>query len=372
MTNKAARVIAMYLPQYHPIPENDGMWGKGFTEWRTVTKAKPLYPGHYQPKLPSDLGFYDLRLPEVREAQAQLARDYGVEGFCYYHYWFGGKRLLERPFNDVLASGKPDFPFCLCWANESWSGVWVGKPNEIIMEQTYPGPDEHAAHFRALLPAFRDPRYMRLDDKPIFFIYRPMKVPDLKAFIAQWRELARVAGLPGIYFIGVNHRTQLWEPGEHSFDANVAHRLPDTRPWVSRRDPLRWLRFRMQKARKWPTIYNYAEALRDPVYDKTSTGEWFPTVYPNWDTSARHGSRGLVMHGATPELFREQLRKAVELVAARAPEHQIVMLKSWNEWAEGNYVEPDQRYGRGFLEAVQAVILREPESDFSSAASRLP
>ena len=372
MTNKAARIIAMYLPQYHPIPENDGMWGKGFTEWRTVTKAKPLYPGHYQPKLPSDLGFYDLRLPEAREAQAQLARDHGVEGFCYYHYWFGGKRLLERPFNDVLASGKPDFPFCLCWANESWSGVWVGKPDEIIMEQTYPGPDEHAAHFEALLPAFRDPRYMRIDDKPIFFIYRPMKVPQLAAYIAQWRALASAAGLPGIYFIGVNHKSELWEPGEHGFDANVAHRLPDTRPWVSRRDPLRWLRFRTQKARKWPTIYRYADALRDPVYDKTSTGEWFPTVYPNWDTSARHGSRGLVMHGATPELFREQLRKAVELVAARAPDHQIVMLKSWNEWAEGNYVEPDQRYGRGFLEAVQAVILPEPESDSSGAAARLP
>ena len=366
MVNKVARVIAMYLPQYHPIPENDGMWGKGFTEWRTVVKAKPLYPGHYQPKLPSDLGFYDLRLPEVREAQAKMAREHGIEGFCYYHYWFDGKRLLERPFNEVLASGKPDFPFCLCWANESWSGVWVGKPDEIIMEQTYPGSDEHAAHFEALLPAFRDSRYMRIDDKPIFFIYRAMKIPELESFITQWRALARAAGLPGLYFIGINHKNELWEPGEYGFDGNVAHRLPDTRPWVSRRDPMRWLRFRMQKACKWPTIYSYAEALRDPVYDKTSTGEWFPTVYPNWDTSARHGDRGLVMHGATAELFRAQLRKAVELVAARAPDHQIVILKSWNEWAEGNYVEPDQRHGKEFLEAIRDVVLVGPESSSPS------
>lgn len=346
----------MYLPQFHPIPENDGMWGKGFTEWQTVTKARPLYPGHDQPKRPSDLGFYDLRLPEVREAQANLARAHGVEGFCYYHYWFGGKRLLERPFNDVLASGKPDFPFCLCWANESWSGVWVGKPHEIIMEQTYPGVEEHAAHFQALLPAFLDKRYLRVDDQPLFFIYRPMKIPQLEAFISLWRELARQAGLPGIFFVGVNHRTQPWEPAAHGFDAVVAHRLPDTRPWVSRRDVLRWLRFRCQAALKWPTIYRYEEVLCDPVYDKTQTGEWFPTVYPNWDTSARHGSKGLVMHGATPALFGRQLEKAVGLVVDRAEQHRIVILKSWNEWAEGNYVEPDMRFGTGYLKEIQRVI----------------
>lgn len=358
--NNRARIIALYLPQYHPIPENDGIWGKGFTEWRNVVNAKPLYPGHYQPKLPADLGFYDLRLPEVREAQAKLAREHGVEAFCYYHYWFAGKQLLERPFNEVLESGKPDFPFCLCWANESWTGVWVGKPDEIIMEQTYPGPEEHAAHFAALLPAFRDPRYVRIDGKPVFFVYRPMKVPQVEAFIAQWQGLARAAGLPGLYFIGVNHRDARWEPTGHGFDAVIANRLPDTRPWVSRRQPIRWARFRAQALRRWPTIYQYDDALAEPVYDHTDQGEWFPTVYPNWDTSARHGVRGLVMHGATPEKFAEQLRKAVNLVADRPVEHRIVMLKSWNEWAEGNYVEPDQRFGKRFLEALRGVVVPGP------------
>jgi hypothetical protein len=238
------------------------------------------------------------------------------------------------------------------------------------MEQTYPGPDEHAAHFNALLPAFRDKRYMRIDDKPIFFIYRPMKIPEAQLFVAQWRQLARDAGLAGIYFVGVNHRNLLWEPGEHGFDANVAHRLPDTRPWMSKRQPLRWLRYRIQAVRAWPTIYPYEEALHDPVFDQTKTGEWYPTVYPNWDTSARHGSRGLVMHGATPELFREQLRRAVDLVNNRPTEHRIVMLKSWNEWAEGNYVEPDQRHGTRFLEAVRDVILTEPASGSPSGTPR--
>ncbi|MCV2355499.1 glycoside hydrolase family 99-like domain-containing protein [Paucibacter sp. B2R-40] len=355
MTNKT-RVIAMYLPQYHPIPENDGMWGKGFTEWNNVVKAKPLFPGHYQPKLPADLGYYDLRLPETREAQAELAREFGIEGFCYYHYWFAGSRLLERPFTEVLATGKPDFPFCLCWANESWSGVWVGRPDQIIMEQTYPGPEEHANHFRALLPAFQDKRYIRIDGKPVFLVYRPMKIPELSAFVLQWQTLAKEAGLPGIYFIGVNHRNILWEPIQHGFDASVAHRLPDTRPWVSLREPMRWMRHKMQKLLGRPTIYPYAEVLSKPVFDEPKAGQSYPTVYPNWDTSARHGSKGLVMHNASPEVFGKQLRAAQAMVAERSADHRLIFLKSWNEWAEGNYVEPDKITGTQFLEEIRKAV----------------
>ena len=156
-----ARLISFYLPQFHPIPENDRWWGRGFTEWTNVTKAKPLFKGHYQPRLPADLGYYDLRLPEVREAQAELARNAGIEGFCYYHYWFGGKQLLEQPFNEVVASGKPDFPFCLCWANQTWTGVWYGAPHRTLVEQTYPGREGHRRHFLALRRAFLDERYLR-------------------------------------------------------------------------------------------------------------------------------------------------------------------------------------------------------------------
>ena len=170
MSSSPARLIAFHLPQFHPIPENDEWWGKGFTEWTNTGKAKPLFPGHDQPKVPTDLGYYDLRLPEARKAQADLARKYGVEGFCYYHYWFGGKRLLERPVNEIIASGEPDFPFCLCWANESWTGIWHGAPRRMLMEQTYPGEADHRAHFEYLLTAFRDKRYITVDGRPRFVI----------------------------------------------------------------------------------------------------------------------------------------------------------------------------------------------------------
>lgn len=187
------RVIALYLPQYHPIPENDEWWGKGFTEWTNVGKAKPLFRGHYQPRVPADLGYYDLRLSEVREAQAELAREAGVEAFCYYHYWFGdGKQLLERPFNEVLASGKPDFPFCLCWANHSWTNkTWLKShtfaENKMLMEQRYLGEKDYTEHFYSVLPAFKDKRYVTVDGKPMFTVYDTLNFDDLPTFLTTWR-----------------------------------------------------------------------------------------------------------------------------------------------------------------------------------------
>ncbi|MEI8108854.1 MAG: glycoside hydrolase family 99-like domain-containing protein, partial [Verrucomicrobiota bacterium] len=195
------RLVAFYLPQFHPIPENSQWWGAGFTEWTNVTKAKPLFPNHYQPRLPADLGFYDLRVPESRAAQADLARSAGVEAFCYWHYWFAGRRVLERPFNEVLASKEPDFPFCLAWANDTWSGHWYGAPKRTLIEQTYPGPDDHERHFYSLLPAFLDPRYLRVHDRPIFTLFRPKSLPNPQAFIDLWQKLAAQNGLPGIHFI---------------------------------------------------------------------------------------------------------------------------------------------------------------------------
>ena len=193
------RTIAFYLPQFHPVPENDAWWGKGFTEWTNVARATPLFEGHYQPHVPADLGFYDLRLPEAREAQAALARQYGIEGFCYYHYWFGnGRRILERPFDEVLASGKPDLPFCLCWANQSWSGVWYGAPNRILLEQTYPGDDDARAHFALLLKALNDPRYIRVDGKPLLLIFDVARLPAPSHLTRLWRQCAEEAGLPGL------------------------------------------------------------------------------------------------------------------------------------------------------------------------------
>lgn len=201
----SARVIAFYLPQFHPVPENDEWWGKGFTEWTNVGKARSLFPGHYQPKVPADLGYYDLRVSETRKAQADMAREYGIEGFCYWHYWFGnGKRLLERPFNEVLASGEPDFPFCLAWANESWRGYYHGiKAKETLIDQLYPGEEDYIAHFNAVLPAFKDKRYITVDGKPLFMIYHPFdNQMEINTFIKLWRELAVQNGLEGIFFVG--------------------------------------------------------------------------------------------------------------------------------------------------------------------------
>lgn len=355
--DRKARVIALYLPQYHPVPENDDWWGPGFTEWRNVTKAKPLFPGHNQPKLPADLGYYDLRVPETREAQADLARAHGVEAFCYYHYWFAGREMLDRPFKEVLASGAPDFPFCLCWANESWTGVWAGKPRQTLVEQTYPGPEEHLVHFNALLPAFRDRRYLRVEGKPVFFIYRPMSIPSLSQFLDQWQNLAREAGLGGIHFVGVNHRSQPWDPRAHGFNASVANRLPDTRPWVSRRHPKRWFRYKSQEWMKWPTIHRYRDVMLEPIIDNVPGAEIYPTILPNWDTTSRHGVRGNVIEDCRPEYFRQQVRRAIEIVKPLPPERRLIVLKSWNEWAEGNYVEPDQQYGTAYLKAIRDEVV---------------
>ena len=205
-----ARVIAFYLPQFHPIPENDKFWGRGFTEWTNVAKAKPLFRGHYQPRIPADLGFYDLRLPEVREAQAAMASDAGIEGFCYWHYWFGnGKKLLERPFEEVLSSGQPDFPFCLAWANHDWTTkTWQnGGRKEMIVQQTYPGEKDHISHFNYVLPAFLDHRYIKVDGKPLFLILEPYYFKGLTLFMDLWRKLAVEHGLKGIYFVGMGNST---------------------------------------------------------------------------------------------------------------------------------------------------------------------
>ncbi len=350
------RAIALYLPQYHPTIENDTWWSKGFTEWRTVTKAKPLYPGHNQPKYPADLGYYDLRVPETRQAQADLAKAHGVEAFCYYHYWFDGRRMLERPFEEVLRSGKPDFPFCLCWANESWTGVWAGKPKNILIEQNYPGPADSEKHFNYLLPAFRDHRYVKINEKPVFFIYRPMQIKDRERLIDQWRQLAAKAGLAGIYLIGINHRMVPWDHRSHGFDASIANRLPDTRPWISKRDPKRWIKYKLQELLNRPTVHRYDEAMAEPIIDEVPGATVFPTVLPNWDTTARHGARGNVLSGSTPELFRQQVAKAVKILHDKPFEERLMIIKSWNEWSEGNYLEPDLEFGNGYLEALRNEI----------------
>lgn len=348
--HRKARLIAFYLPQYHPIAENDAWWGKGFTEWTNTAKARPLFRGHVQPHLPRDLGFYDLRLPETREQQSELARSHGIEAFCYYHYWFGGRRVLERPFHDVLQSGRPDLPFCLCWANETWSGIWHGAPKRVLIEQTYHGETDTRAHFDALLPAFSDPRHVRVDGKPLFLIYNPEGLPDPLGTTALWRRLAEQAGLGGLYLVGCGDQ-RAFDPRARGFDATFRANMPNVRPWVPWRRPLKKLRFKLQKWRGHPTIFDYDDVVGS-IFPQPFPADHFPVAIPNWDNTPRSGVRGRVLQGATPERFRPHLAQALRLVADRPTDQRLVFLKSWNEWAEGNYLEPDLEFGLEWLRVV--------------------
>jgi hypothetical protein len=340
---------AFYLPQFHPIPENDRWWGAGFTEWTNVRKARPLFPGHRQPVEPGELGHYSLLDPSIRLRQVQLARAHGITSFCYWHYWFAGRRLLERPLQDVLASGEPEFPFFIGWANESWTGVWHGAPRRMLMQQTYPGPADDRAHFEALLPAFRDARYVRRDGRPVFLILKPARIPDPVAFVARWQGMAREAGLGGLYVLGYctpaePHETYLAD----GYDAAVYVDLPIERSWRTRlRDAAR---------ATWPHLGpGRFPVAREPALPPAVLGTGcHPCVFPNWDNTPRSGRRGVVALGTSPATFERHLTAALRFEMRREPrpDRQLVMIKSWNEWAEGNYLEPDARDGRAWLEAV--------------------
>lgn len=365
-----ARLIAFYLPQFHPIPENDAWWGKGFTEWTNTAKARRRFLGHYQPHIPADLGFYDLRVPEVRAAQADLARRNGIEAFCYYHYWFAGKQILERPFSEVLRSGEPDFPFCICWANHSWAGVWENAPDRMLIEQTYPGEDDHRAHFEALLPAFTDRRYIRVNDAPLLVIYIPTGPPDPRRTTDLWREMAVRAGLPGLHLAGCTMNPS-WNPLEYGFDASVVQRFPPRRSLLANwRHPARKIHDYVSVKLGRPTIYRYKAVLDDLLPSTLVTDTNYPTVLPNWDNSPRSGPHGLVLHGSTPELFRKHLRRALALTEGFSPDRRLIFVKSWNEWAEGNHLEPDLRFGHAYLSVIRDEILRRAPSESSERADQ--
>jgi lipopolysaccharide biosynthesis protein len=358
-TISKTRIIAFYLPQFHPIPENDTWWGKGFTEWTNAAKAKPMFPGHYQPHIPADLGFYDLRVPETRIEQADMAREYGIEAFCYYHYWFAGKRLLERPFAEVLESGKPDFPFCLCWANQTWTGIWHGAPDRILIEQTYPGIEDHQTHFKVLLQAFSDSRYVTVEGKPLFLIYCWHEIPNVREVMEFWRKLAIESGLRGLYLVAVLHHRDEWVPEQYGFDGCVRTYIQPLREqWVSWKHPMKKIKGIWQQKRGVPTIYLYEKVLMNGFPKESFERADYPCLIPNWDNTPRSGSSGVVLHQSTPELFKAQVRKALELTKDLPKEHQIIFVKSWNEWAEGNHLEPDLRFGEGYLEVIRNEIYK--------------
>ena len=357
------RPIAFYLPQYHPIPENDAWWGKGFTEWTNVTKAKPLFKGHYQPNLPGELGFYDLRVPEIREQQAALAREYGIEGFMYWHYWFAGKRILERPFQEVLESKKPDFPFCLGWANETWSGIWHGAKDKILLEQTYPGEKDYEAHFYAVLDAFNDSRYITVEGKPLFFVYRPFDIPDVTHFISIWQKLSQKVGLNGVYFVGFsgNLENEYHVLMEYGFDGVYFQRMEEATEYIIRKHFFFRLRRKlyamgMNKSYIARGVFDYGEFIRYLTKPTDTIVNTYPAIMPNWDNSPRSSRNSMVVKNSTPELFRKHVKDVFSLLKKKPAEQRIVFVKSWNEWAEGNYLEPDSRFGRQYLEVLKEEI----------------
>ena len=350
------RVVAFYLPQFHPIPENDALGGRGFTEWVRVRSAVPLYRGHHQPMQPGELGYYDLRDAEVREAQAELATAHGVAGFCYWHYWFAGRRLLERPFAEVVASGRPRLPICLAWANTSWLAEWYESSRRPIIEQTYPGREDYVRHFEALRSAFEDDRYLRVGGRCLFVVWRPEDLPNPVEFTDCWRELASRAGLSGFYFVGFRSEKE-WDPIGHGFDA--ASVFPRSVLGDYEQRGLVSLLRRSGLSRLpgiGPERIPYESFARRSLAAGMSETS-IPCVMSNWDNTPRWGRRGQVFVGATPDLFASHLKEAARQVETRPAEERLVFLRSWNEWAEGNYVEPDDRFGRGWLEAIRDVVV---------------
>ncbi|RYD73725.1 MAG: lipopolysaccharide biosynthesis protein [Sphingobacteriales bacterium] len=346
---RRARLIAFYLPQYHPVPDNDSFWGKGFTEWTNVTKAKPLFEGHKQPKLPADLGYYDLRVKEVREEQALLAKEAGIEAFCYWHYWFGnGKRILERVFDEVLESGKPEFPFCLGWANESWTGKWHGLDKEVIVEQSYPGEEDYKNHFYSILPALKDKRYLTVNGKLLFLIYNPLSLPDPLFFTNYWNALARENNLNEFYFIGVADH---WTPAKSGFNKRIRSALASGVSLMKK--PILQ---RILKTKTPELLYEYKELVQQRIKEGVEADE-LHCIIPNWDNTPRSGYRGRIFMGESPLQYQQWLQSAVEQVSGIDFEERIIFIKSWNEWAEGNFLEPSMEWGHQYLDATKSAVL---------------
>ncbi|GAB3531506.1 glycoside hydrolase family 99-like domain-containing protein [Pontibacter brevis] len=347
------RAIAIHLPQFHPIPENNEWWGTGFTEWTNVAKAKPLFKNHYQPHVPSDLGFYDLRLPEARQAQADLAKQYGIYGFCYYHYWFHGKRLLERPVDEIVSSGKPDFPFMLCWANGSWTRTWDGNDN-ILIEQKYSIEDDEN-HIDYLLKFFSDPHYIKVEGKPVFAICRTETMPFPDKTAQLWKQKTKEAGFPDLYLI----RMEMFEAGypaeKIGFDA-AAEFQPDWRNFPSRKrsflTKLRLILGINNDPFNYHSIFNYDEIVDKMLQKKKVDYKLFPGVTPGWDNTPRKKKGAIIFQNSTPGVYKRWLKTVINNFQPYSGEENFIFINAWNEWAEGNHLEPCHKWGREYLQAT--------------------
>jgi len=346
-----ATVIAFYLPQFHPIPENDTWWGPGFTEWRNVTRALPQFEGHLQPKIPADLGYYDLRLPQVMREQMAMAREYGIGAFCTYFYWFAGKTLLEAPLRQWLADSTLDLPICLCWANENWSRRWDGRADHVLMGQQH-SPEDDLAFIAYIADYLRDPRYLRVDGKPMLLVYRPGIMPEARTTAARWRRWCRENGIGEIHLAYVQSFDSV-PPADIGFDAAVA--FPPNNTSLT---PITASKQLVNDdfcgdVFDWRELAANAQAASDPAYPL------YPGVSPGWDNEARRSGRGRSFIHATPRAFSEWTRHAIATARRRTPSTPLVFVNAWNEWAEGAVLEPDTRYGYAWLEAVRRAMFSE-------------
>ncbi|WP_396191040.1 glycoside hydrolase family 99-like domain-containing protein [Flavobacterium sp.] len=359
---KTIKPIAIYLPQFHPIPENDNWWGKGFTEWTNVTKATPRFEGHYQPHLPSDLGFYDLRLEEARIAQEELAKANGIYGFCYYHYWFNGKRLLHEPLDRKLKNPKESLPFMMCWANENWTRAWDGNDKEVLIKQEY-SFDDDLEHIKYLIPLFKDERYIKVNDKPIFIIYRPRLLPDVKKTISIWREEVKKAGFKDIYIGFAQNGEHNFEPSTFSFDFGFqfqpnfgSQKNPIEFNTTFTKKVIRKIRKKLGLSIQYSNYYyNYSDyskiqkslGYKDNIY---------PGITPMWDNSARRKNNPLILHDSTPEDYKEWLLFIKENYPWSTLPENFLFINAWNEWAEGNHLEPCHKWGSKYLQVTKEAL----------------
>jgi hypothetical protein len=352
--------LAFYLPQFHPTPQNDEWWGPGFTEWTNLAKAKPLFKGHQQPLIPADLGFYDLRLHQTRLDQAALAKKYGVYGFIYYHYWFGnGKMILEQPLNEVIDLGTPDFPICLCWANHSWSKVWTGDEKSVLINQEYFGPEDIAQHMAYLAPIFKDKRYIKVNGAPLFMLF-DANIPNLSNFIQQYKQEARKYGIDDIYFVASNVVPDHVDLAGAGFNARVSYAYNKALGnYVSQQGLFEKLSHKLKTLIQpnFPRIIDY-QKLSETMVEIDTQVDNYPMVVPNWDNTPRKENLGFILQGATPEQFKINLRKSIAYLEKKKDQlpEQFLILKSWNEWAEGNILEPDTQHGHAYLQALSEVL----------------
>lgn len=369
-SNKPIEVIAFFLPQYYPIPENNEWYGNGFTEWTNVGKSRPLFRGHYQPKVPADLGYYDLRLTEVRQQQAKLAQEAGVSAFCYYHYWFGnGKMLLHEPIEWIIQTEQPNLPFCLCWANHKWyNKTWNSEKSRLdqkeLIEIKYGNEDDWERHFYCLLPAFKNKLYYNVDGKPVFVLYRIQDIPKVEEFKKTWNKLAIKNGLKEFYFINyIDDIAKLKDPIQNSCEKKIVmlkSNIDSIGKKKFTRKLSRFIKSLIAQTLHTPlNVHSYA-SIRSKLSDSIFADEAvIPTLLPNWDNTPRRSEGAMILRNATPEQFYYHCKEVFSYI--RNKQNKIVFLKSWNEWGEGNYMEPCIKYGHGYINALRKALNEEQE-----------